>query len=165
MIVLLGVTTVYSQNSETCLKINSTIEFRKTLSLSVLQGITLGQDIAMDYLQFDIGYFILKNSELGLCFGKEDFQGGNASVMIGGYYSQHFDEGLHVGLRVGLPDRIPSDLNTYNEFYVGNDFTITDKFNLRTRISYSYLSKVFLGFNGDFKNKKLGFLVGINYLF
>lgn len=165
MIVLIGVTTVYSQNSESSLKMDSKIKIRKTLSLSVLQGVTIGQDIVMDYLQFDLGYFILKNSELGIYFGKEDSQIGNESVMIGGYYSHHFDEAPHIGLRIGLPNNLPSDLNTYNEFYIGNDFNITDKFNLRTRISYSYLSKVFLGLNGDFKNKKLGFLIGFNYLF
>lgn len=165
MIVLIGVSTVYSQNIDTSLGINIKINTRRTLSLSMLQGVTIGQDIAMDYLQFDLGYFILKNSELGIYFGKEDSEIGNESVMIGGYYSQHFDEGLHIGLRVGLPNNIPANLNTYNEFYIGNDITITDKFNLRIRLSYSYLSKVFLGFNGDFKNKKLGLLVGFNYLF
>jgi len=165
VMVLIGVTTAYSQITNSSLRINTKIKLRKTLSLSMLQGVTIGQDIAMDYLQFDLGYFILKNSELGIYFGKEDSQIGNESVMIGGYYSHHFDDAPHIGLRIGLPNNLPSDLNTYNEFYIGYDFTITDKFNLRTRISYSYLSKVFLGLNGDFKNKKFGFLLGFNYLF
>ncbi len=164
-IILIGISSTHSQNSYQSIKLNLTAPYKKTFTFSILLGVT-ADPVAMDYLQFDAGYLILKNSELGISVGKEDSPSGYDFVMIGGYFTQHFGQGIHTGLRVGLPGEYsPSDINTYNEFYLGDDFPITDKFNLRIRISYSYLSKVILGLNGDFKDKRIGFQAGFNYLF
>lgn len=162
---LIIVTIVYSQSIDSNLKLNSIASSKRTLTFSVLQGVT-SDPVAMDYMQFDVGYFIFKNSELGISVGKEDSPSGNDFVMIGVYYTHYIEESFHAGFRVELPGEYsPSDINTYNEIFLGNNFPITNNFNLRMRISYSYLSKTFLGLNWESQIKKLGFQAGFNYLF
>lgn len=165
ILIFIAITSVFSQDAKIKISENPKLIRNKTLSFSILQGITILDPVAMDYMQFDIGYFILKNFEIGICIGKENPQYENFA-MIGVHLSHHTDEGFHTGLRIAYPvENSPKNMNTYNEINLGKDFSITNKFNLRMNISYSYMSKTILGFNGDFKYKRFGFEAGFNYVF
>jgi hypothetical protein len=139
----------------------------KSFSFDILLGFST-PPVAMDYLQFDAGYYIARNSELGISFGREDSPSGNGEdfVMYGIYFSQHFGDEFQAGLRMEFPGEYsPANINTYSELYVGKDFLITSQFSIRLNIFWSYMSDVILGLNGNLKYSKVGFQAGVNYLF
>ncbi|MCI0474067.1 MAG: hypothetical protein L0Y76_10845 [Ignavibacteria bacterium] len=133
----------------------------KELSFDILLGISTYTS-TMNYLQFDAGYYIFRNSELGISVGK-DYP---YEIMYGFYFSQHYDEEVQTGLRVEFigEDESESQL-IYTEIFIGRDFLITNRFSLRMNIFYSFVSEVPLGLNGHFGVKKLGFQAGVSYLF